>query len=69
MYPSTLRLSNISKETYYGSVLNVNGYDKSFIEIFGSGLNQPDIYAPSLGNIFFDWPDYEQMLDLYNKEH
>lgn len=69
MYPSTLRLSNISKETYYGSVLNVNGYDKSFIEIFGSGLNQPDVYAPSLGNIFFDWPDYEQMLDLYNKEH
>lgn len=68
MYPSTLRAFNISKETYYGSVLGINGYDKSAIEVFGSALNQPNISAVHLFKTFFNMPDYDEMLKLYEEQ-
>ena len=61
MYPSALRLANISKETYYGSVLNINGYTKAHIELLGLATISPEAYSVQAYNKFLDWPDYEEM--------
>ena len=61
MYPSALRLANISKETYYGSVLNINGYDKIHIELLGQVTISPEAYCVQAYKLFLDLPDYEEM--------
>jgi hypothetical protein len=61
MYPSALRLANISKETYYGSVLNINGYDKVCIELLGLATISPEAYSVQAYNKFLDLPDYGEM--------
>lgn len=61
MYPSALRLANISKETYYGSVLNINGYDKIHIELLGQATISPEAYCVQAYKLFLDLPDYEEM--------
>ena len=45
MYPSSERAFNVSKESYYGTVLHINGYDNSLKPIYGASLSHPDAYA------------------------
>lgn len=67
MYPCTIRAFNISKETFYGTVLEVNGYSKEAVEVFGSTLNNPDVSAVQLGTTFFGLPSYDTILDEFDK--
>ena len=61
MYPSALKLANISKETYYGSILNINGHDKSTIELLGLATISPEAYSVQAYKYFLNLPDYEEM--------
>lgn len=61
MYPSALKLANISKETYYGSILNINGHDKNTIELLGLATISPEAYSVQTYKHFLDLPDYEEM--------
>ena len=68
MYPSTVSMSNVSKETCLLSVLGINGFSKGNIErLFGS-LNQPELGAVDICDIFYGLPGYTDALNKFEEE-
>lgn len=68
MYPSTVSMSNVSKETCLLSVLGINGFSKGNIErLFGS-LNQPELGAVDICDIFYGLPGYTDALHKFEEE-
>jgi len=67
MYPTAIRVLNISKETYYGTVIGINGFPISHIELLGMASIAPDAYCMQACENFFGLPGYEEIekcLDL-----
>ena len=65
MYPSSERAFNVSKESYYGTVLHINGYDNSLKPVYGASLSHPDAYALQVMETFYSMPGYKEMDELF----
>ena len=61
MYPTDTIAANISKETYYGTVLGIYGYGNNYIELLGMVSISPEAYSVQAAVNFFHLPDYEEM--------
>ena len=67
MYPSILSAFNISKETQLSSLLGINGFDNKYIELLCSGLNKPEVFGTQLASTFYGYPDFNEMLTLFDQ--
>jgi hypothetical protein len=68
-FPSVIEAFNISKESYLGSVLHVNGHHPLENEILNGGIVQPMTGAMEVGKKFFGLESYQEMLKAYEEEH
>jgi hypothetical protein len=68
MYPTATRVLNISKETCYGTVLGVNGFDTGYVELLGMASISPSAYCMQACETFFGLPGYEELEKEFNLE-
>lgn len=64
-FPSLIEAFNISKESYLGTIINVNGHNKLENEILCGGIVQPRVGAMEVGERFFGLDTYDVMLEKY----
>jgi len=66
-YPNTMSGLNISKETKLSTMIGINGFKYEDIEPLFGGLASPMENAVPLCNKYFNLPNYQEMLKLYQQ--
>lgn len=67
MYPSTMSMANISKETALLNTIKINGHSQEENEIFYAGVIRPSCNAVEAVHHFYGLADYEEIDKLFMK--
>lgn len=60
-YPSTISAMNISKETYLGTIISIDGHDNLDVEVWNTTLVQPDVHSIIASEYFYEMPTTEEL--------
>ena len=66
-YPSAISAMNISKETYLGSIIAINDKAQGDVEVWNTGLIQPEVHALIASHYFYEMPTTEEMSKKFDE--
>lgn len=67
-YPSNTEEFNISRESMLGTILGITGKPQDTIDHFASCIVQPDVTAMDIATTYYNMPDYEGALKIFEEE-
>lgn len=69
MYPNILITFNVDRMTRVATALQIDGIDQQYFDdLFGNAAD-PVVNGVHICKTYFGLPGYNEMLELYDKEH